>query len=251
MTELVAPPDVGPTEGGAAILSCIVCGGHRSSRSKSGRCHKCAMRARAPAPRFCKCGKRLNRQTKSGMCLPCLRVTPEFQAKRLAAVRKAFENPEHRAKMAKVVARNHAKARLRPEFAQWLHEHGKHLQTILHSPEVRAKQRTPEHRAKMGKAVSDARLSWCPPELRAEYRSLIKSKRMLMSEARPIIEAKAQELRAIRHPCFEDVLHFMRRLTAVLRLDNGNYRVGLAELTPGQLLKRAESKGYSFERMAA
>lgn len=248
----VAPvKKVGPTLAGAAIL-CSSCGGPRSNRSKTGLCFSCAMKARKPKPRFCsECGVKIYAKSKLGLCRQHVYSSAEFQRRRTEAIRRAFENPEHREKMRKVIIRNHSKAMLRPEFMQWMRENGERLGKILQSPEMRARTNSPECRARLGRAVSEARMKWCPEELRDEYRHLIRSKRMHSSEAKKIILGKMDELRAIRHPFFEDVLHFMRRLTAVLRLDNGNYRVGITELTPGQLLKRAESKGYTFERMAA
>jgi len=262
MSELVAPLTIGPTSrvvpaGGAAILTCSTCGGKRSQKSTTGLCFSCSMKARAPAPRYCgDCGKQIHRQNKSGFCHPCLTKQPEFHERRLVAVRKAFENPAHVEKMRKVIARNHAKARLeKPGFEEWLHSNGKRLAKMLHTPEMRAKTQSEETRHKLSKTQTEKKRAWCPPGYWEEYRRLIRSKRMHSSEARPLILAKAAaeelERRAMTHPAWQSVIDHMRRLTAVIRLDNGNYRVGTAELTPGQLLERAELRGYELPRWAA
>jgi hypothetical protein len=215
------------------------------------------MKARKPQPRHCEtCGKTLFRQNKTGFCLPCLQTRPEFKARRIAGMKRVFANPEHLEKMRKVIARNHAKARIeKPEFEAWLVNHGKELAKLLQTPEIKAKTFSEETRAKAAKAQSEAKLGWCPPEFRAEYRMLVRKKRMHSKDARPIIEAKAAEKaredRAVKHPCWQSVIDHMRRTTAVILLGNGNYRVGTAELTPGQLLERAELRGYELPRWAA
>lgn len=235
--------------GGAAILTCSKCGGHRSKRSLSGLCFKCSMAARKPAQRHCeRCEKPIHIRTRGELCYRCLQADPEFQARRLAGVRKTFENPEHRAKMARVVARNHAKARLRPEFAEWLSAHGKHLAQILQSPEIKAKMNTPEFREKLGRAVSEARVGWCPPEFRDEYRSLIRSKRMASSKARAIIEEKVANLDALKD--VDSALDYLRKFAPVQKLENG-YRYGNAVLTPAEVVSRARTRGWEPESWAA
>jgi hypothetical protein len=167
--------------------------------------------------------------------------------RRAEGIRRKFQEPEHREKMAKVARRNGSKYWLehRPEAV----ERGKLLyQNFLSKPESRAKC-AEAIRANSWK-ITEKYLSWCPPEYRDEYRTLQRRWRGA-KRARAYIEGKMREDRAVKHPHFQSVVDHMRRLTAVVRLNNGNYRVGIAELTPGQLLERAEAKGYETPRWAA
>lgn len=77
---------------------------------------------------------------------------------------------------------------------------------------IRAKCAEPEHRAKLtaqlrrawegvgseeiGRRISRAKLPWCPEHLKAEYHTLIQSKRLSAAEARAIMESEwAKQLR--------------------------------------------------------
>jgi hypothetical protein len=151
--------------------------------------------------------------------------------------------------MALVAARNGSKYWTDPEHRPVAVERGKMLyREYLSKPETRERC-VAAIRANSWK-ITEHYLSWCPVELRDEYRKLQKRWRS-GKRARAFIEEKIREQRAIAHPEWHTVLDHMRRLTAVVRLDNGNYRVGLAELTPGQLLERAEAKGYELPKWAA
>ncbi len=70
-------------------------------------------------------------------------------------------------------------------------EHGRRqYRDCLSRPDVLAKNRAPEVRKAAGRKTSETRMAWCPPELRAEYRTLIHSKLIPAAEARRIIEAE-------------------------------------------------------------
>jgi hypothetical protein len=253
-SEFVAPVVTDdPTLAGAAI--CIDCSGPLGARNKTGRCKPCCIKWLADVRRlpqnYCGCGAKIRNH--SERCPPCNRVwmneSTDIKAARAEGIRRKFQDPEHRAKMAKVARRNSTKYYSDPAAIERARENGKRLyREFLNTPESRAKCNA-AIRASAWKAT-EKYLGWCPPEHRDEYRRL--QKRLKSSvKAREEIERVVAEEKAIKHPFFEDVLHFMRRLTAIVRLDNGNYRVGTAELTPGELLKRAERKGYSYERLAA
>ena len=54
-----------------------------------------------------------------------------------------------------------------------------------------ARLQSPEVRQKRGASVSATRMAWCPPELRDEYRDLVRRQRLPAAEARAIIEGQA------------------------------------------------------------
>jgi hypothetical protein len=198
---------------------------------------------------------------KSGRCTPCgnrhREADPEFRARRLAGIRKSFEDPARRAVAAETMRRSGRKALDHPGHREWLIERGKRIyRDILTRPDVRAKNAQAVREARAARAERE--LAWCPPEYRELLETLKRSKKLPAAEARKVIEAKAKELEALRHRDFGGVVHFMQRLTSVTRCNERgvfdpagtHYRVGNAILTPGELLRRAEARGYG-ERMAA
>jgi hypothetical protein len=244
----VAPSLDGPTRGGAAICAC----GSRMKRgSKS--CWSCFVAGKPKVVPACKdCGVTISAASR-GRCRPCsaayLNSNPEYRLNRAEGIRRKFRDPEHRVKMAKVAARNGANYWLEPEHRQEAVERGKRLyRDYLSKPETRERC-VAAIRANSWK-ISEKHLSWCPPQYRDEYRTLQRRWRGA-KRARAHIEAKILEDRAIKHPHWQSVIDHMRRFTSVVRLDDGNYHVGLAHLSPGALLERAEAKGYEIPRWAA
>lgn len=116
---------------------------------------------------------------------------PDMEARRRAGIATLFSDPsyveEHRARLRKTIA-----AKLTdPAFVERKREHGRRqYRDCLNRPDVRAKAHSPEARQKAGRATHETRMAWCPPELRADYRRLIRSKLIPAAEARKIIEAE-------------------------------------------------------------
>jgi hypothetical protein len=148
--------------------------------------------------------------------------------------------------MAKVVARNNAKARLRPEFAEWLSGHGRMLAQLLRTPEMVARTKAAKH--KIGPAVSEARMGWCPQQFRDEYRILVHSKRMRGADARQLIETKVANVAALKH--VDSALDYLRKFAPVQKLEDG-FRYGNAILTPSEVVSRATVRGWQPDRLAA
>jgi hypothetical protein len=150
-------------------------------------------------------------------------------------------------------AAHNARTRIaNPEVREKLRQNGFASLDRLLSPETRAKTLSPESLAKRAKSVSDYRLPWCPEEYRDEYRKLRGSgwKRPSPDEARAIIEAKIANDRAIRSGDLDDAVFWLSRIAPIKRLDDGSYRYGHAVLSPGEVIKRAELKGWKA-RVAA
>lgn len=242
--------------------SCKQCGGPVSRTSASGMCRVCARRARGrvPAPQRgnCgECGKQLGLCNKTGYCAVCgtrrMNADPVFQASRVAGVKRKWQDPEYAAKMRKIAQRLGRVSALDEELQERRRKHGKRVYAaLLCRPDVMA--RSLASRKAMGPKIRAMRMAWCPPELWDKHKHLVRCKKMKTAEAREIVLKEWDEIRAARHECFESVVHFMRRLTAVI--DRGpheekRYRVGLADMTPGELLRRAEAKGYQEFEVAA
>ena len=49
------------------------------------------------------------------------------------------------------------------------------------------RRQSPEHIARRARAVSQTRLGWCPPHMRAEYFRLMKSKHLPAAECKRVI----------------------------------------------------------------
>jgi hypothetical protein len=176
---------------------------------------------------------------------------PETRKKRSEMWKERINRPGERERLARQVQRGFNKAMCDPEKRARIVERGKWLlANVINTPEVQAKLKA--SRKKAGKTISELRMAWCPPEYRGLHRSNMATHRMKSAQSREMIERLAAkdelERRAARHLCFSSVVDFMRRYTAVF--DHGadkekRYRVGLVDMTAGELLKRAESKGYS------
>lgn len=101
---------------------------------------------------------------------------PTFQAAHKRAVSEKFaSDADYRARHSAAGARN---------ITAWQRQNPEKVRALASANGRRA--RTPEVR----KAISDAKMAWCPPRYRAEYRDLIKVKRLAGGEARRIIEAE-------------------------------------------------------------
>ena len=240
-----------------AAPACVECGTPIGPRTKSGLCRIHARgkgHARYPRDRQCSvCGTGITRHAKSGMCKPCANrsrnSTDEFRRKVSEGQKRRMLEPEYAAMKARVAARNAQKAYLDPERREKARKLAlKHLEKAF-TPEAIAKKKRRIREAR--DAQRDKRLAWCPPEFRALHHHNVNSKRMPAAESREMIEGLILEQRAARHPYFESVVDFMRQFTAVYdRLQYGQerkrYRVGLVDLTAGELLQRAEFKGYIY-----
>lgn len=240
-------------------MACADCGGPVSDRTKTGRCRKCACAATGKARRkrvsanCVDCDIQLGQANKSGRCRLCFNkwfgTNPEFVKARAEGIRRKFQDPEHRAKMVKVARRNGQKASADPKHRAYLIERGKTvLAPLLHSPEVRARNQSRETRERAARTMHERVMGWCPPEYRARYRWLVRSKRMHASDARKAVEAEIANAQALRH--VENALDYLRRFAPVQRLENG-YRYGTAILSPSELIERATWRGWQPERWAA
>lgn len=248
-----------------AAPACAVCGTPITALGKSGKCRSCAAKSRAPARNFaprvakCKdCGKGITATAKSGRCKVCATVhnnkRPETIKKRIKGWEKRLAKPGERERLARQIQRNHDKAMADPEKYARAVERGQWLvENILSKPETKAKAKA--CRRKNSYKISEAMLRWCPPEYRDLHRQNMATHRMRLAESKEMIlnlaEREKWEHKAARHPCFDNVIGFMRCRTAVF--DHGpdkekRYRVGLVDLTAGELLKRAEFNGYSYPR---
>lgn len=156
--------------------ACTDCGGPVGRKNQTGFCRSCMLakgglnwiRSRDP--------EAFDRKRREGM-LKKYRDDPEFKAKT-------------RANLLRIAKLPHAVA-ARTENCRKLG---------LSRVAVDAMPAGSEARKKQAKAISERKLAWCPPELRAEYMHLLKSKRIKAAEAKPIIlemhEANLRRLRA-------------------------------------------------------
>jgi hypothetical protein len=166
----------------------------------------------------CACGKPLSRQNRSGKCRPCvahfLNTDPEMIAKRVAGNAVYWSRPESKAAAAAHMAR--IVGSLSEEELERRRENGRRLaREVLSRPEVRALASSREVRTRAGAARTNTVLAWCPPELRDDYRALVR-KAVPAKEARAMIEAQivgtvAHARRSIANVRFANRLREERR----------------------------------------
>lgn len=174
--------------------SCSSCSKALLQKNRSGLCRPCwrEMKAAARQTKCSKCLAQICRTRKSGMCFTCVSRDPEILARRGKTIsevrrRKFAEDPEW--------------AAARRAHGSWLHHtHAVHV-TITEEARIRA-----------GRNISNTRLSWCPPEYRQQYRSLVSHMHFSAAEAKAMIleqvEADARRAEAAMTP-------FERQLRAV------------------------------------
>lgn len=138
----------------------------------------------------CACGQQLGRANRSGKCRIChnryVNSDPEIRARREARMAEYWSTPE--AKKAGAEHMRRIMAALSPEEIERRRENGRRLaRDVLSREDVRAKSASPEVRARAGAARTDTTLAWCPPDLRDEYRGLVR-KGLTASEARAAVE---------------------------------------------------------------
>lgn len=140
------------------------------------------------------CGSTLGRYNRSGHCrrhVAALNATrPGWKEKIRDGINRRFaEDPEL---LAAVKRRASALGR-DPATRQMRSENFKKGQYWKLGNAAQSK----DSRARAGRAITEHRLSWCPPELRAEYHQLYRSKRVPAAEARKMIEQQ-HEMEMVR-----------------------------------------------------
>lgn len=138
------------------------------------------------------CGKQISKSSKSGLCHPCWQYKsnrdPERIAKRGAAIRAKHQiDPTIRLRIAagiKAFIANSPEEQERRRTAPHLKD--MHIKGV-------AAARNPEVLAKRARTISEQRMAWCPPELRDEYRYLVRIKGLRHPQAREIILAQHEK----------------------------------------------------------
>ena len=109
-------------------------------------------------------------------------------AKRLAAIRARFDDPEYRARKTRAIHIAHLNARKDPEKRARLNRGIWVARERLTDPDVRAKFLA--GRAAAARKRVDTLLAWCPHQHREEYYRLTQRKGMRAADARRVIEAR-------------------------------------------------------------
>lgn len=200
--------------------------------------------------RICRdCPKPISKGSKLGRCHRCAnalrRADPEAERRRIEGLRRYCQSPEGYAQKARQARHNARKGALGPAHRAWLVQHAANIRKKPSDPDVVA--RLAAGRKVAGRKRTEYFLGWCPEEYRDEYRKLT-DRHIHAAEARAIVEARVAEDRAAKSA--EEAAAFMRRFTAVFKTPTGKYRVGLIDMTPGELLLRAESRGFRSEGAA-
>lgn len=130
------------------------------------------------------CAKPLSRQNKTGYCKAHVNqavASPERSAAISAGLKRHYSDPVNKQRGREAFIRNcqteHAKQR-RSESAKRI---GLHL---IGKAAIAADPTVLERRAR---SQSNTKMAWCPRELRAEYKRLVRTKKLPASEARAII----------------------------------------------------------------
>lgn len=122
----------------------------------------------------CACGATLAQRNRTGRCLSCA-------VKWSCATQPGVIEARRRAGKASVATAEQRAARSERANAQ-------ELWRIGHQ------SWTDETHARRGRSVSNARMAWCPPELRDEARRLTYRKRFALAEVKEIIAAEHEVL---------------------------------------------------------
>ena len=130
------------------------------------------------------CAKRLSRGNKYGHCR--LHISPEARANMTAGLRRKMQEDPAYLEVIRAQARANA---ARPEHRRMLTEAAKRSGAWRKALAAT----TPESYKLAGARSADTKLSWCPPELRADYHALTNSKGLLAAEARAIILAQHEK----------------------------------------------------------
>lgn len=145
-------------------MNCTVCDKPLDGRTTTGLCRKHSAKrliALMPAERLA-----LGRERAGEAMRKYWMAHPEKLAAAAERLRQMTQTPEHSQRASETMKRN------RTWEIGW--------QTC----------QTPEARARRRQSMSDRKLSWCPPELRDEYRRLRRKKNLPASEAREIVLAQ-------------------------------------------------------------
>lgn len=237
---------------------CKKCDRPISSQSLTGHCRWCARRLRDVLPRLERgscldCGSLLGIKNRSGRCSHCQPAhanrDPAFQKRRVAGIKRKWEDPEFLAKMRKIASRMGQKAALDEDLQERRRAWGKYAYANwLGKPEVRARALASPTRAR---TMSETRLAWCPPEMRQKYRDLKRRTKMRAAEAKKIILREWADIQAVRDPGFDEALFWLSRISPITHQEDGTYRFGYAVLTPSEVIARAKLKGWEPSRWAA
>lgn len=164
----------------------------------------------------CACGKSVMGQR--DVCRSCffaaLNRDPAHIAKRNAGIAARWAKPGERERQALICKRSVAKRDATPGMRDRYREIGKASRKHLSRPDVLAKTFAPETNARRTSSMIEARLGWCPPEYRDEYRALRSSRGITAPEARrmilDMIEAKRAKAEKALSP-FERQMRALER----------------------------------------
>lgn len=155
-----------------AALTCSGCQRGISTQSKTGRCRSCVARHINSDPEI---------RARAAAGRAAFAAKPGVREQRIANL------AAHRLSMSE---EEKARRRARGRFV---------YETVLNTPENRARANDPEVRRLSGRKRTETLLGWCPPHLRAMYRTLTITKRLPAAEAREIVlKEAAREERARR-----------------------------------------------------
>lgn len=176
-----------------------------------------------PSDRACSdCAGPITRHSKTGRCGPCssratLRATmnkPEVQARRLAGLKRAHQDPQCRAEKSARM-REHCK---RPEVIEKRRAAAlRNYDKLLGSPQARAALSRPEVAAKRSASLSATMLADIPPEWRDEYREIAQRRRKKAAEARAIIAQRIAAAREAERARIAQMSPFERQMEALKR----------------------------------
>lgn len=193
--------------------------------------------------RICGCGEPMSDRAKR--CKPCLlkelAADPERGAKIGRALRERLKDPANHARLVEAAKRG---GRTKSRDLEWCERAAKlmreKIQPLSMTPEALARR---DH-ALCGRLAGEAKLAWCPPEMRPRYRRLTKGLKMKKAEAQPLVMREWDDIQAARSGNIDSAVHWLTRLTPVRKRDDGTFQYGSAILTAGEIIKRAELKGW-------
>jgi hypothetical protein len=169
--------------------------------------------------RVCECGASVCNKSKSGLCRPCFMVRlngdPNKGAKIGAAVREWLKDPANKARhtagsrRAAITKRNDPE--LKARLAKIMREKVQPI-SIATGANVRGRDY-----CAMSKLAVEARMAWCPPEYRDQYRA-ITAKGIVAQEARRIIAAQIKADIAALSP-FERQMRALEKGAALIAND--------------------------------
>jgi hypothetical protein len=191
------------------------------------------------------CGTRISPQSVKGRCRRCaiavMNADPAYCARRAEANRRKANDPAYRVKLLRNLAEANRAWRQTPEGKETLRELGR--KAIARTMEPGMREKWAAGRAGAGRKRHETVMAWCPPEYRAEYSRLVRTKvKAAVAKERILSIVEQDKCARLARWNITEIRDFLSRFAPVLRKEQWLY--GTVILSPEELARRALNKGW-------